>query len=108
MKDEMTISEAVSKIDKEVGKLMDDYDFPDEGDVRFQMHINNLRLIMINGIIEGRFDEVADYLKDCSKEELEGLLDVVRKDVADKKTKQKWKAAAQKLEEFLDGQLNRV
>ena len=73
----MPITDIISEIDGGVEKNILRYGPMDE-DLRFLMHVNNMRLVLISGIMSDRRDEVKEFLRGCTRDELEELADPYR------------------------------
>ena len=107
MRDDMSITDTLSEIDGEVEKNILRYGPMDE-DLRFLMHVNNMRLVLISGIMSDRRDEVKEFLRGCTGDELEELRgsiqDCVEKEVSNG-VDEGYIGASGELLSFLDGSL---
>lgn len=103
----MPITDIISEIDGEVEKIILGYGPMDE-DFRFFMHVNNMRLVLISEIMSDRRDEVKEFLRGRTEDELKELRgsiqDCVEKDVSNG-VDEGYICASGELLSFLDGSL---
>ena len=106
MREDISISYAVAEMDDGIQRMLDRHGIPASENLRFSMHVNNIRLVSIEAIVSDRTEDVMEYLRGLSREELGELRDYVREDACDEKADKKWTDAAGQLESALDGMLN--
>ena len=93
MRDDMTIEELVEGIKKDTQKILEEFLIDNPRLIAMTL-LNGVRLICIEGIIDGRDEEVFGYLSGCIPEDLRELRRMLEEDDSDDS---EWKKAVQTL-----------
>lgn len=92
MRKDMTIEELINGIKKDMQKGLEDFSIDDE--LKAKVLLNVVRTVLIEGIIDGRDEEVFGYMSGCTPEDRKEFRMMLEEEDSDDP---EWKAAVQAL-----------
>ena len=108
LRKETPIPELVKMIDRDAAGVIGNHlpGMEDDGEFMEMMHRNTVRIVAVNGIIDGRDDEVFDYLSSCGNDLLDVLRGWLEEDLA-KDNDPVWTDACRKIADWMDAKEER-